>query len=307
MRIQTDNWFASRPLEELKEKPKYFLIYEGELTEPMYFKGIIINRDKLAINSSISLINVFRSLNELNKSHPKYALQMAKDIKNQSENNCITKENLLKSIIDFIEENSLKDKESLVSIAESYIDNYANYIIYNEEINDVIMDIYKEEIFENVSENILEYLRLQRDYLDYNPDIDIINLIVDRDSSSFKDYQYDDLLNSCKEHNIKLYVSNPCFEVWLLMHFEEFRQLDFNKLLDNKRVGNGKKSRKYSDKMLSEFSPKNIGYNKSNLKFEVFVDRIDLAIRQEKEYCEDLQGLKDNIGSNVGLLIEELR
>ena len=27
----------------------------------------------------------------------------------------------------------------------------------------------------------------------------------------------------------------------------------------------------------------------------------------EKEFCEDLEGLKDSIGSNIGLLIEDMR
>ncbi len=102
--------------------------------------------------------------------------------------------------------------------------------------------------------------------------------------------------NKCSENNIKLYVSNPCFEAWLLMHFEEFDNLDFDKLLENKRVNSNKKSRKYSDKMLSEI----IGYDKSNLNFDMFVNKIDDAIKREKNYCENVEELKDKIGSNIG-------
>ena len=50
-----------------------------------------------------------------------------------------------------------------------------------------------------------------------------------------------------------------------------------------------------------------IGYDKSNLKFEDFVDRIDEAIEREKKYCESLDELKSNVGSNVGLLIENMK
>lgn len=35
MRVQTNNAFAQRPNQEMKEMPKYFLIYEGEVTEPI--------------------------------------------------------------------------------------------------------------------------------------------------------------------------------------------------------------------------------------------------------------------------------
>lgn len=302
MRIQTNN-FAQRPTKEMYENPKYFLIYEGEVTEPMYFNGIIVNRNKLALNQSLSLVSVLRSLEDIHNSHPKYALKMAIDIQGQSIDNYITKENLSKSIKDFIKNEDFDNEEELIQLLNDYIENYANDYIYTNEISNIIIDIYKEDIFKNIATNIINYLTIQRNELDYNPSIDVINLIVDRDKGNFKDYQYDELLQNCNENNIKLYVSNPCFESWLLMHFDEFDNLDFDKLLENKRINSSKKSRKYSDKMLSDIT----GYDKSNLKFDIFVDKIDNAINREKRYCEDIYELKNKIGSNVGRLIESMR
>lgn len=303
MRIQNYNSFAQRPSEPMTELPKYFLIYEGESTEPVYFDGIIVNRNKLAINQKISIISVLRSLEDLSKSHPKYALALANDIQKQSKEECITKENLLKSITDIVTNEQFESGDTIIEKAREYINNYTNDIIYNNEIANIVVDIFKNSVFEDITQNILEYLELQKNILDYNSDIDVINLIIDRDSGSFKDYQYESLVNKCKQDNINLYVSNPCFEVWLLMHFEEFESLDFNKLLENKRINGSKNSRKYSDKMLSDI----IGYDKSNLKFEDFVDKIDEAIEREKKYCESLDELKSNVGSNVGILIENMR
>ena len=303
MRVQINNTFAKRPKEEMKEKVKYFLIYEGAVTEPMYFDGIIINRNKLAINQSLSLISVLRSIDDNSKSHPKYAIKMANDIKLQNINQNISKENLLKSINDYILKENNLNKEDLIKIAKNYIENYASDFINFSEIENIIMDMYKDDIFKDISLKIINYLDIQRVSLDYKPDIDIINLVIDRDKGNFKSEQYDNLLKECQENKIKLYVSNPCFEAWLLMHFEEFDNLDFNKLLENKRVNANKNSRKYSDKMLSEI----IGYDKTNLRFELFVDKIDDAIKREKNYCEDLEKLENNIGSNVGNLIESMR
>ncbi len=303
MRVQTNSKFAERPNEAMKEMPKYFLIYEGEITEPMYFNGIMVNREKLAINQSLSLISVLRSLEEASKSHPKYALKIANDIKSQSIEKIISKENLYNSIVDFIKKENIPNKEELINIANSYINNYANDLINISEIDNIILDIYKDDVFINIASEIISYLEYQRDILDYNSEIDVINLIVDRDKGSFKSEQYDSLLKECKKNNIKIYVSNPCFEVWLLMHFEEFDKLDFDKLLENKRVNSSKKARKYSDKMLSDI----IGYDKTNLNFSIFVDKIDKAIIREKNYCEDVKELKNKVGSNVGLLIESMR
>lgn len=302
MRVQVNN-FAKRPDEEMREKVKYFLIYEGEVTEPMYFDVVIASRNKLAINQSLSLISVLRSFMDLSKSHPKYAIKMANDIKLQNINKNISKENLFKSIHDFIIKGNFKNREELIKIAESYIENYASDFISFSEIENTIMDIYKDDIFKNISVEIIKYLEVQRVSLDFNPKIDVINLIVDRDKGNFKSEQYDKLVKECQENGINLYVSNPCFEVWLLMHFKEFDNLDLNKLLDNKRVNANKNARKYSDKMLSDI----IGYDKANLKFDIFVDKINDAIKREKNYCEDINGLKDNIGSNVGKLIESMK
>lgn len=303
MRIVNDNGFATRPSAELHEKPKYFLIYEGASTEPKYFEGICKNKSQLAINEKISIMSVLRSVDDLNNSHPKYALELGNEIKKQSQNNCITKENFLKSIKDLILAMKIDDKENLIKQAEDYVKDYANDEIYYDEIDNVVIDIYKDLVFENISIDIMEYFQNQRISLDYNEEIDVINLIVDRDKNSFKDFQYYNLVKECKKEGIKLYVSNPCFEVWLLMHFDEFEKLDFKKLLENKRVSKSKKSKKYADKMLSDI----IGYNKSNLQFETFINRIDEAIKREKNYCEDLKELENKIGTNIGKLIESLR
>lgn len=301
MRVKSETEFAHRPSKPLIEIPKYFLIYEGEVTEPMYFEGLNVNRKKLAINENLSLISVLRSVDEIHNSHPKFVYKMVVDIKNQSEFDNITKENLLKSIKDYAEANHL-DK-GYVDLAKDYIETYSNDYINTNEITNVIMDIYKNEVFVNVATDVINYLEMQRIALDYNSDIDVINLIVDRDKGNFKDFQYEQLLKQCKESNINLYVSNPCFETWLLMHFDEFDKLDFQKLIENKRINGKKGSRKYVDKMLSDI----VGYDKSNLKFDYFVNNVDKAINREKNYCEDLKLLENNVGSNVGLLIEKLR
>lgn len=303
MRITNSDNFGTRPSKEKMEKRKYFLIYEGELTEPMYFDGIIENQNKLSISESLSIISVLRSIEDLHNSHPKHVFALAKEIIETNQDGTITSGNLKKCIDDFIETKEDDDKEKKLQVVYEYFEDYANNEIYLDEIYNVIVDIFKIDIFSDLAEKVLNYLNNQMNLLDYNPKIDKINLIIDRDKNSFKDFQYDNLLKDCQDRNISLYVSNPSFEVWLLMHFDEFDDLDFDKLLENKRVGTSKNARKYADKMLSEIS----GYDKTNLNFSKFVDKIDIAIEREKKYCEDIKELKSNVGSNVGILITELR
>jgi hypothetical protein len=49
------------------------------------------------------------------------------------------------------------------------------------------------------------------------------------------------------------------------------------------------------------------GYTKSSYDVDWFMNRIDIAIKNEKNYCEDIEELEHSVGSRVGLLIEELR
>ena len=58
MGVQTSSKFAERRNEIMVEMPKYFLIYEGEVTEPMYFNGIIVNRKKLAIKFLKNIVKI---------------------------------------------------------------------------------------------------------------------------------------------------------------------------------------------------------------------------------------------------------
>jgi len=62
----------------------------------------------------------------------------------------------------------------------------------------------------------------------YNSDVDKVCLIIDRDAQNFKANQYDALLAACDKKGFSLHVSNPCFEIWLLMHYPTFRSNTFN-------------------------------------------------------------------------------
>ena len=93
----------------------------------------------------------------------------------------------------------------------------------------------------------------------------------------------------------------PCFEFWLLLHFDEVFQLDKQKLLDNPKVT---AKRRYAENELRRIYP---GYSKTRYYAEPFVRDIDKAIENEKEFCEDIEELKDSVGSNIGKLICEMR
>lgn len=106
-------------------------------------------------------------------------------------------------------------------------------------------------------------------------------------------------------------MSNPNFELWLLMHFPDIKQYESEKLLKNPK---NFKHRLFEDasinkKYLEILVSKNAGgYSKGyKLEFKRFLPFVDIAIEQAKLYCEDSQKLINELGTSVGKLIEEMR
>ena len=133
----------------------------------------------------------------------------------------------------------------------------------------------------------------------YDKEIDKVCFVIDRDPQNFSERQYDNFLKMCKDYNYKVYVSNPTFELFLLMHDDKIFDIDKTAMLENRRVSN---SKRFLEVKLSEI----FGCNKKNINFDKFKVNIKKAINNEKQFEEDLINLKHNLGSNVGTLLDEM-
>lgn len=145
---------------------------------------------------------------------------------------------------------------------------------------------------------------------DYDPEYDTVCVIFDRDYRKLKIY-LEELFNICKKHNIYIAISNPNFELWLLMHFPGIEKYDKNKLLKNPKNLRGElfsdasKKKKYLEILVSKLSH---GYSKgSKIKFERFSSGVQLAINQAGLFCEDFEMLSENLGTTVGKLLRKMQ
>lgn len=127
---------------------------------------------------------------------------------------------------------------------------------------------------------------IQEHAITYAEGFDKICFVVDRDKESFvahtKNNQYEYVLKKCKENGFGFYLTNPCFEFWLLLHFDDVEQLDEGQLCDNPKVT---AKRRYTEQ---ELRKRMSGYTKSSYDVEWFMRRINIAIQNEKKYCEDV-------------------
>lgn len=293
---------------------KYFLVYEGSDTEVLYFNAVDSMREDIEINPLIELVPIIRSYSEEGWSNPKKILDRIIENLEESKTKCISYETLLNCIMDYFYENKIITTSRVQ--AKSIWKTMSRFCELNlhktlsadvEDIenacNLICKELQKEYELEHVVSDIPNIIK--EGGLTYAEGFDKICLIVDRDRESFvstpENNQYAYVVDRCKEKDFELYVTNPCFEFWLLLHFDKVFELDKDKLLENPKVT---ARRRYAEQELRRIWP---GYTKSSYRAEELVKDINRAIKNEKEFCEDVVLLENTVGSNLGKLIENMR
>lgn len=297
--------------ENCNPKKKYFLIFEGSKTEDIYFEAV---KNYLS-DKIIEIVPLIRNESEKTISNPERIMEILLcRIKEQQEEKC-SYSTLINWIVDYIKEEKIILRSS--KVIKSELEK-----VCTDELKSELSDLIEKADFENKLEEILEYYiektenrkdksklcniredveRYIREHeITYISDIDEMALVADRDKESFTESQYDSVVLKCKENNIKFFVTNPCFEFWLLMHFDDVKQIDKDRMQENAII-HGKTT--YSFSCLKEAFP---DYRKNRFDADVLMNRLDKALENERSFCEDTEGLKYSIGSNVGLLIKEL-
>ena len=236
---------------------------------------------------------MLRNHSSITNSHPNTLIKMIDNIINKDDDYI-----LIDDLKEWINDYSI-EKTNNQNILNIFNDYYANNetTISKDELYSTLVAIFKDSLVEETIKNINEYC-LSQDII-YIEGKDKIDLVIDRDRQNFKEEQYDNVLDYCEKNNVNLYVSNPCFEFWILLHFDDIFDYDRKELFENRKVNSKKR---YLEYILQT----KIGYMKNDIKFDLLKDKIINAINNEKSFEENVVNLKHNLGSNVGLLVSEL-
>ena len=304
----------TKTLSSSEPRQKYYLVYEGTETEKLYFSAVEENRRQLGLNNLIDLIPVLRSYSEKGWSNPSKILKRILKILQESEGDKISYRTLTDKIMDYFEEQDIFQAdvilqknvfEKIVSICENTFEVHLDDLMDKSEVEKVCRKIIRNlkksyTIKALVKCDIREIIAQQN--LTYEENFDKICFIIDRDKKSFTKRQYIDVLDECKKRNFGFYLSNPCFEFWLFLHFQQSASLseeEKQNLLENPKI----RKKTYAEIKLREVFQ---NYRKSNYDATVLIDRIDIAISNEKLFCEDELKLEHELGSRVGVLISEM-
>ena len=308
MRIVSNFGKRAKGSQILETRKKVFFVFEGDKTEYQYFSGLINCRDDLGINSNYDFKCIVRSFDEQGWSNPKKLLNR---FLSQSEQMSLTFEVLKELMCDYFISNKIVDAE--VNYIQSSIESAFNrvFALNPDDIVEIekekakieasIKEVYTKEV---ITEAILEFIKDSR--VVYEKDIDMVCLIVDRDKESFicrrKNNQYKYVVDKCNEKGIDLYITNPCFEFWLYLHFDDGIGLERLKLIENKRSQSNDET--YIEHELKKYLP---SYKKNEINFVDYKDKIEVAILNSCKYSRKIDELKSNAGTNIPELLKKLK
>ena len=132
-------------------------------------------------------------------------------------------------------------------------------------------------------------------------------LIVDRDDwECTHKLNFDNLVADCKkEGNFHLAMSNPCFEIWLVLHLKElsaFTEEEQTLIFKNAKITSKKT---YMDDLVGQLQGQGRGYNKRpNPK--IYLPLTKTAIERAKSIDDSACDYPKSIGTHVYKLIEKL-
>ena len=288
-------------------KKKYFFVFEGTETEEIYFDSV---KDYFS-NQLIDFVTLIRNASENGFSNPAKMLDMI--LKNIEEHKTgkFSYKSVIDWIISYVKDEKLVNlntrdlSEKLQDICRKELVKDLNEVIPKKSLKHVhkillekLTEIVKCE-FKNITIDMIEDI-IKTNEITYAHGFDTIVMIVDRDKGSFTAKQYEELISSCSKNGLRLCVTNPCFEFWLLMHFDIDRKFDKVKMLKNEKISDNVTY--CHDILRTTFE----GYHKNSYNAKSLMPKIPKAIQNEHNYCEDNIGLKNKIGSNLGLLLKDL-
>jgi hypothetical protein len=129
-------------------------------------------------------------------------------------------------------------------------------------------------------------------------------MVIDRDN--WEEKNLSDIATKCHQAGYRIADSNPCFELWLLLHFVDFddhySEDAKQKLQQNPKVSN---NRRLLEKELIQYAG---SHNKSNLDTDVYLPLIDTAIKHAQTLDTNPEHRwMHSAGSRIYLLVQSIK
>lgn len=280
-RLSSKSYDRETPNEQITPRKIYFISVEGVATEVEYLQGLSDYRTELGINALVN-IEVLRRKTKDGYSAPEQVIELLEEYLSLRE----AGNDIFPDIPDEIKNNFSPD------FIQLYIETPGS--ISPKERNRFELALRK-----------TGYDLAYRKYLSkYTSNLDEFCILIDRDAGSHSSEDMNFILQYCKEKKYRCFITNPCFEFWLLLHFsdvyEEYKdQLDL--IRENKKVSNAHTF------VSNELSVK-AHHGKKGIAFkEKYLPHIEEAIIRASKFASDNEALITDIGCNIWILIKEMQ
>ena len=130
----------------------------------------------------------------------------------------------------------------------------------------------------------------------YDPNTDAVCIIIDRDVGKERPREkYLKFIDSCNQKRFELFVTNPKFEFWILMHLEDVQD-------ELKAISGDRNPSAATDRVLESK-----GLVKGDIDFQKIVSSLDTAMVNSREYLLPLEELESKVGTNLPEFISLLK
>lgn len=305
MRSITSRFDPSRRRGDADVRSKYIFAFEGNCTEVAYFRGVSDNRGIAGISSLVGICVLQREEIDSGCSDPVTMLNLLKENIRAMETGTQNVQTVCESV--------KAEIARLTGMGRSdhtikKVDGELPGLLDNCCDGDIIIDMEKTK---DVCDRFIKSLTGRQsdiyipDPESYDPKVDHVCVIIDRDRSAHPPQVMDGFITECRRNGFEPYICNPCFEFWLMLHFDEVLGIDRDVLLQNEMIDGKRFTEVKLDEIVSGINPDN-HYDKNDLDPLIFMHRIGNAVRNNKHYCSDPVRLKHEVGTNLGGLFERM-
>ncbi|SFW32582.1 RloB family protein [Chitinophaga sancti] len=209
---------------------------------------------------------------------------------------------------DFIRESGSKDKEKIIVLAYEgadterlYFEAVKNCHRFNKDL--IELHALKRPPGDHASSPRHVFSKLKREAKDeynFGPK-DELWMVIDTDRWR----NIPEIVAECQtQKNMFAAVSNPCFELWLLLHRQDISGFDAaqtDAILKNRKNGG---RRTHVERLL--MAALGGSYNKSNIRADDFIPGLDQAIIQAKDRDAAGEDYPTVVGSHVYKIVEKI-
>ena len=280
-RLSSKAYDREMPHDQISPKKIYFISVEGVSTEVEYLQGLSDYRTELGINTLVN-IEVLRRKTKDGYSAPDQVVELLEEYLNLREVGD-----------DFFSDIPAEIKNDFTpDFIKSYLEAPDN------------ISSKKRTEFELALRKIGYDLAYRKYLSKYTKGFDEFCILIDRDEGSHSADEMLFILRYCEANNYRCFITNPCFEFWLLLHFSDVLE-EYSDRLDlireNKKISNAHTFVSYELSQKAHHGKKGLAFR------EKYLPHIEEAVIRASKFASDNESLLSDIGCNIWKLIKEMQ